>query len=581
MWLALWRTTKQIMKTKNILYASTLLLALIWHGQLTAQQYQWAKKMGAIGGDMGNSTFVDHLGNVYVTGHFGYTVDFDPGPETHNLTAVEDTDVFFTKYDANGNYIFAKAFGGPSFDYGYGISTDASGNIYVVGTFYISADFDPGEEVYQLSAYIVDIFFAKYDSDGNFIYAKRIGASPVDVVFDMVIDDLGNLYLTGQYESTLDADPGPEVHNLYNSGLQDAFFAKYDPDGNYIYAHSISSISSERGCGIAIDSEGNAYITGYYSGTVDFDPSEETHELTAIGSSNIYFAKYDAEGNYVFAKSVGGTGADTGYNIYVDAEGDIYLSGAFSETADFDPGPETQNLTSVGNRDLFIAKYGSEGNYIYAKRIGGQLLDRCADMAVDAAGNVFITGWIEAAADFDPGVGIAQLIPWGVSDAFLAKYDSDGNYVYAKKIGGSDIDKGNGIALDGEGYIYLTGYFQYTADFDFGTGTQNLSSAGNADIYIAKYLDTAPTSTDEFMQQVMFSIYPNPASDRVTINSISEGTNMIEQVTITNASGQVVWQSLQTNQNASIDVLHFAEGLYMMTIKQGSTLIHQRFIICR
>jgi len=560
----------------KLLHTCVLLLSILCHLDLAAQEYQRAKKMGAISGDVGNSIAVDHLGNVYVTGHFQSTVDFDPGPEIHSLTSVGDTDAFFAKYDANGNYIFAKSIGSTGYDYGYGIATDASGNVYVTGTFDYTADFDPSVEIYNLTATVFDIFFAKYDTDGNFIYAKRMGSSFNDKVFDIATDIMGNIYLTGHYEGNMDADPGPDIHNLIYTGSQDLFFAKYDTDGNYVYAHNISGAGYDRGNGIASDSEGNAYVIGYFEQTADFDPSEDTHELTSNGNSDIFFAKYDADGNYVFAKSIGGTSYDRGYNIHADAEGDVYISGWFGATADFDPGAETQNLTSAGGDDLFIAKYDADGNYIYARSMGGQFMQQCNDMAVDATGNVFITGWHQGSADFDPGAGTQQITASGSYDGFIAKYDSDGNYVYAKTFGGLSMDKGNCMVLDESGYIYLTGSFEQTADFDFGPSTQNLVTAGNADAFIAKYLDTAPTSTDEFKQQNTFSIYPNPAKDNISI----VGIKGYADIKVFDSMGKMVLNQRLVN-NGQLSLSQLDAGVYTVTIETTNTKETKKMMVVR
>ncbi|MBN4066110.1 SBBP repeat-containing protein, partial [Candidatus Amoebophilus asiaticus] len=169
---------------------------------------------------------------------------------------------------------------------------------------------------------------------------------------------------------------------------------------------------------------------------------------------------------YEWAKGMGDTLSDYGNSIAVDGSGNIYITGNFQGTTDFDPGTGTANLTSAGLWDIFFAKYDSGGNYVWAKGIGGLGWDNGLGLALDDTGNVYITGYFQDTADFDPGAGTVYLTSAGGEDIILAKYDTDGNYVWAKGIGSTNDDFGYGIALDVSGNVYITGYFQDTTDFD-------------------------------------------------------------------------------------------------------------------
>ncbi|MBI2967709.1 MAG: SBBP repeat-containing protein [Bacteroidetes bacterium] len=185
---------------------------------------------------------------------------------------------------------------------------------------------------------------------------------------------------------------------------------------NYQWTKSIGSTGYDFGSSVAIDAGGNAFITGYFSGTADFDPSAGTANLTSVGGYDIFFAKYDSNGNYLWAKSIGSSGNDKGKGIAVDGSGNTYITGYFTGTADFDPSAGTANLTSVGFYDIFFAKYDSNGNYLWAKSIGSSVTDYGYSIAIDAGGNACITGSFTGTADFDPSAGTANLTPVGIYD---------------------------------------------------------------------------------------------------------------------------------------------------------------------
>ncbi|MEP1906348.1 MAG: SBBP repeat-containing protein, partial [Nitratireductor sp.] len=390
----------------------------------------WAKSAGGTGSDYGRSIAVDSSGNSYVTGNFSGTADFDPGAGTTNLTSAGSDDAFIAKYNSDGTLAWAKNVGGTDFDIGYSIEVDSSGNSYVTGTFQGTADFDPGAGTTNLtSAGDSDVFIAKYDSDGALVWAKSVGETNTDRGNSISVDSSGNSYVTGEFRNTVDFDPGAGTTNLTSAGNRDVLIAKYDSDGALVWAKNVGGTSSDTSYSIEVDSSGNSYVTGNFSGTADFDPGAGTANLTSAGSSDVFIAKYDSDGALAWAKNVSGTSGDEGYSISVDSSGNSYVTGFFQGTADFDPGAGTTDLTSAGGSDVFIAKYNSDGALVWAKNVGGTSYDQGQSISVDSSGNSYVTGYFQGTADFDPGAGTANLTSAGGSDGFIAKYDSDGNFV--------------------------------------------------------------------------------------------------------------------------------------------------------
>ena len=211
----------------------------------------------------------------------------------------------------------------------------------------------------------------------NFEWAKSMGATSWDYSYGITTDASGNVYVTGFFYDTVDFDPGVGIFNLIaNGSTDDAFIQKLDTGGNFIWAISIGGTFSDNGQSITTDTLGNLYITGHYGSTVDFDPGVGIFNLTSNGSSDVFILKLDASGNFIWAKSMGGTSTDEGRSITIDVSSNVYITGYFQDTADFDPSGAIFNLTSNGNRDIFIQKLDTSGNFIWAKSMGGPSLDQ-------------------------------------------------------------------------------------------------------------------------------------------------------------------------------------------------------------
>ncbi len=461
--------------------------------------FVWAKGMGGASYDLGTDVTVDSSGNVYTTGNFYGTVDFDPGMGVLYLTSAGDSDIFVSKLDSSGNLLWAKRMGGTNYDKGYSIAVDPSGNVHTIGGFYGTVDFDPGElsGFYLNSAGGSDIFVSKLNSSGNFVWAKSMGGTNFDSGNGIAVDSSGNVYTTGSFRDIADFDPGAGIVNLIGAGVDDIFVSKLNSGGNLVWAKGIGGSDYDYGNGIAVDLSGNVYTTGSYFGTVDFDSEAGVFNLTSAGSHDIFVSKLNSGGNFVWAKSMGGVDGDYGNGIAVDSSGNVYTTGYFGATADFDPGTGTANLTSMGVDDIFVSKLDGSGNFAWARGMGGTDYDFGYGIATDSNGNVYTTGHFSGTADFDPNSSTVNLISAGSYDIFVSKLDNGGNFVWAKNMGGIGSDYGYGIATDSSGNVYTTGSFSSTADFDPDTNIFNLASAGGDDVFISK-LDTneIPTFSD-------------------------------------------------------------------------------------
>jgi len=496
---------------------------------LSAQNYEWAKGIGGPGDQNSMDMATDNQGNVYLIGNLqGNNVDFDPGPGVVLLSSAGGTDIFIAKYDSSGNYLWATSIGGSDEDVGARIAVDNSGSVYITGWFEsTNVDFDPGLGTNILSTSgLTDIYFGKYDTGGNYLWAWNIGSSNNEGGHDIALDNMGYLYITGYFCGTnVDFDPGPGTAFLSsqaNSG--DIFLAKYHDDGTYAWVKQCSGPAYEVGNGIATDQAGHVCITGGFRGSVNFNPGDDTALLSSAGGYDIFFAKYDSMGNYLWAHSAGSPADDIGSDIVTDGSGNIIISSRFhGNNVDFDPGPGNSFLTSNGGFDIAIAKYDTGGKYLWARQTGGQQDDYSVKIIVDPEGSIYHTGSFKGTnVDFDPVPGTAYLTSAGNDDIYFARCDSDGNYTWAESIGGLYSDFGNSIALTGPAKVCITGGFMgANVDFDPGSGTAFLNSAGGVDIFYARYSQDitgienpeGETGLDIILEQN----YPDPAHDRTTI----------------------------------------------------------------
>src|SRR5436190_5336640 len=310
------------------------------------QSLAWAKQMVGSGSGAASSIAVDADGNVYTTGGFIGTADFDPGAGVYNLTASSANGaIFVSKLDPSGNFIWAKQMGGATFiEAAHSIAVDAGGNVYVTGEFSGTIDFDPGTGTYNLMAPgAYDVYVLKLNSSGDLVWARQFiaGTDHTDYGYSIAVDGSGNVYTDGQFMSTCDFDPGPGTSDLSSTGNNDIFISKLDASGNFVWAIKMGGAASDGGLSIALDGSGNIYASGWFMGTADFDPGPGTFNLSTSASDDgdTFVSKLNNAGGFVCAIRMGGTGIESGNAIAVDAVGNVLTTGNFSGTSDFDPGP--------------------------------------------------------------------------------------------------------------------------------------------------------------------------------------------------------------------------------------------------
>jgi hypothetical protein len=308
-------------------------------------------------------------------------------------------------------------------------------------------------------------------SSGDRLWAKRFGSLDNDRGNAVAVDANGDLLVTGYFRGTVDFGGGALTSV---SSYDDIFVAKFSgASGAHLWSKQFGGTYGDRGLGIAVDGSGNVLVTGFFQGTVDFGGGG----LTSGGWYDIFVVKLSGvNGSHVWSKRFGATGPDQGNGIAVDASGNVLVTGFFDGTVDFGGGP----LASAGSYDIFVAKFsGVDGAHVWSKRFGATGYDAGASVAVDASGNVLVTGFFDGTVDFGGG----SLVSAGVDDIFVAKFSGvNGAHVWSKRFGDTYYDNGNGIGVDASGNVLVTGLFYGTVNFGGGP----LASAGSYDVFVAK-----------------------------------------------------------------------------------------------
>ncbi len=454
----------------------------------------WVKVFGDVNKDTLRRIAVDNSGNIIITGLFGGTVDFIDGIGEEVRTAEGLCDAFICKFTPDGDLIWVRTYGGPGDDRGHAVAIDSGDNIYVAGLFMHTVDFDPGTGFEtRTSAGVFDPYVCKYSTDGQFQWVQAWGSSGDDRARGVGVDEDWNVYVTGHIRQTVDLDPGPGVMNYTSAGQTDNYISKFDTTGDFIWAKAWGGSSQEASNSIQVDIPGQClYVTGQFSEWVDFDPGDGEEILVSNGGYDCFVSRFNLDGEFGWARGWGGPaeattfGSDMTWCAAVDGVGDISVCGWYKEIVDFDPGPGTDMRTSVGSDDCFIVKFDPAGNYLWANTWGGPSSDKAMRIVAFESGDIVATGFFQGTVDLDPGPGSYVQTTSGATDLFITRFDPSGQMVWCLPVGGTGGDRGHGLAIDAEDFIYVGGWFEETVDFCPQTGIEYRASAGAQDIYLLK-----------------------------------------------------------------------------------------------
>ncbi|HRD39148.1 MAG TPA: T9SS type A sorting domain-containing protein, partial [Bacteroidia bacterium] len=336
--------------------------------------------------------------------------------------------------------------------------------------------------------------------------------------------------------------------------------------------------SNDEAYSVIHDASGNVIITGYFADTVDFDPGPLTYTLAGVNGS-VFISKLDVNGDFVWAKEIGNNVSVYSHALCLDKSKNVYVSGYFNYTVDFDPGPTSYTLSSGLGDDAFMLKLDPNGNFVWAKQFAANYPYFCIarSMKSDKDNNLFILCDFEGTVNLDPGINNISVISNSISDILVSKLDSNGVFIWAKHMGGTLSDKARSIDVAKDGSIYSTGSFNGTCDYDPGSGVSNITSNGGTDIFIHKL---APTTIgiDEIHIKNHLSVFPNPVSDFLYIKE-PYNFNINDVILYNNLGRQILLK--KSIENNKIDVRSIPEGFYLLEIIFDNKSFFDKILIAR
>ncbi|WP_197440333.1 SBBP repeat-containing protein [Polystyrenella longa] len=555
--------------------------------------FLWARNLGGTGDDSVASITVDSQNNIYTTGYFLETGDFDPGPGVYNLSSKGGNDIFVSKLDSSGNFLWAESFGSELSESASGLDVSLAGDIYLTGYFFGHLDFDPDIDVYSLTT-DRGAFIARYnqtgtdrvngppsinaggpytvqstkllqldasgtsdtgqntnsltfewDLDGDDVFGEtgneathgdETGINPtylapnvdstevisvklkvtdldgltstgmVNVTVERVLpkfgfgyngntsidadaksigtDAAGNVYSVGSYEGEMTINPAISSPDLVSTGGRDGYLIKHDVSGDFVWAKEIKGYGNESIESVAIDGTGNILLTGYFDNTVDFDPGPNTFERTSSNESDAFLMKLNQNGDFLWVKSIGGTGSILGKVVKFNGNGNIIVAGHFNNTIDLDPSSSIFSLSADDSTDAFLAAYSPTGQFLWGNHFEGNNAVYINDIDFDDADNMYLTGSYYSTVDFNPDSSRQYHTSIGSSDVFLVKLNNIGRYEWSKSFGSSYSDSGRGLLLHENGDIYVTGKLETLID---DSSAPWLGSRRDSDLFVYRY----------------------------------------------------------------------------------------------
>lgn len=506
------------MNNKNTLtIIITLLFFLVSNNKIDAQNFEWAKQIGGVEEAVARGVASDNSGNIYFTGKFRGTVDFDAGLNTHNLTSYGGSDVFVCKMDSRGNFLWVRQMGSSissddDTDNAYSVDIDRQGNVIVTGSFIGEIEFGPENESTELNSTDgSDIFVAKLDSAGNLLWARQFGGVHDDRAFSIIIDINNYIYLSG-------------VEEYIASENSNFLVLKLNSDGELVWERKWPN---SHGYSFAVDQNGNVYITGHFWETVDFDPGLANYNLSCSclmsepSKFDVFISKLDADGNFVWAKQIKSESYLRSVSIVSDKNGNTYITGLTLGSAEFISGSKTFELYAI-NLACFVLKLNPKGEYVWAKGIKKAPFKHFLPTAsvLDNNSNLYITGYFDGEVDFDPDSTTATYTSNGFN-IFVTKLDSAGNFKWASKLSHSNsvfplMNYSYDVEIDRDNSVYITGIFAGDMEFGNQSAEYSFSLIGETDIFILKLSQPVTIVRDNYFN-TSISYYPNPTTGILNI----------------------------------------------------------------
>ncbi len=551
--------------------------------ELPALTFSFADAIAATGGGAvdveANSVTTDGSGNVYITGSLEGTADFVSSTGAPTVASSGSRDVFLAKYSSTGALLWAKDLpgsGSTTVAQGGAIAVDSSGDVIITGTFTGTVNFNPNGGSTTLSAPGEnDVFVAKYDPNGNLLWADNVGGTSgaIDEGYAVAVDAAGNIAIGGSYQNS--ATFGSTT--LTAGGNFESFVAKLSPSGAWLWADSTAGSDTTavtQTAGVAFDASDDVVATGFFAGTVNFNPAGTSIVPPYGGSRDIFVEKFTPTGGVSWAVGIGSPDIDQGNAITTDSAGNIYVTGVFSDTVNFNPNLSgtADNLTAGGFEDGFLWKLSPTGQTDWADDLAGANYNAVqgTGVGVNSGGQVFVAGYFNGTATLGPSNVLTSV---GSYDAFVAEYTSSGSVQAAQSAGGANFDADYGIGVNNNGQIALAG--RYTGPATFGSFTLPQESSNSVFVTELTAPTTLPAGPVAPSAPVLQAASDSGLSSSDGITNVTSPTFNASGITASNyvvsllRNGVVV--ATRTGAGAITDPGPVPNGVYSYTLEQTDT----------
>lgn len=522
----------------------------------------WAWLYGASGATA-TSMATTANGDIYLCGNFRDTATFG----NSIITAAGSMDVFIAKINAAGTIAWLKQIGSTNIERAYAIKTHDHA-VYIYGGFTDTLLLGNNKLICNGSE---DVFVAKLDTAGNYIWAQGGGSTGKEFIYakGMTVDKKGNVYITGDLQTTTTATFGNAT--IPGNPYGGFFLVKYNPSGYTEWATSgaIDSAHNAAPLDIKADENDNVYVTGGYSGKLTLGATT----LTGYGD-DAFLVKYSPAGNVVWATTIGGNSRTTGMAVCCDKNNNIFVTGQSYGDLTFG-GITSPGGVSGRNTEIFIAKYDSTGNALWARRAGtherNPMYILTHDMESDNNGSVYITGGYYDTLDFYNNGVIAQTDKKNQDNIFVAKYDANGNTLWAIEGGGRGGEAPAALHLSNQS-LYVAGSFTNVDSTKFGFHTFKANKTNNQEnLFIAKIANATGIKTATSGQNNI-AVYPNPAENYFVVSGITKGTI----ISVYDIAGKKIKTVTATGNKERIETTGFLKGNYTITVSSATEELYYR-----
>ncbi|NNC83356.1 MAG: hypothetical protein HKN79_07245, partial [Flavobacteriales bacterium] len=454
-------------RTLSTMLLQYMLWVILMFSSAYAFSQQWHTSSSGPGDFWLDDMTIDSQGAIYTAGYFSGLEILSTDSSQILLPAVDDYDGVLVKHDEFGNYLWSITLQGQGHQGVRGIDVNSTDEVVISGRIEDTVDFDMSNGEHYISSQGATSYIASYASDRDLLWAKAFHASGLDChIHDLIIDSQDNVLITGSFSGSMDADPDSGVVQLTALGQSDGFIIKLDRDGEFIWAKTFQGPSNVLSRDLLIDADGNIIISGTFNGQADLDTSEDYAVVISEGDVDIFICKLDQAGNTLWSGSIGGTGTERPYELAMDSEQSIYLSGMFGDACDMDMGDGIHLLHSTGNMDAMLIKMDMDGNFQWAHSLGGSLVDIGHAVKVDMNDRIIWAGQYWGSVDMEVGIEEHYQSSLDVMDFFILEFDTEGNQTATMTQGGMATEMYPLITLTQDEDLLFAGSFSGNCDTD-------------------------------------------------------------------------------------------------------------------